>query len=65
MKPWKKGPALTSEFLKQLVNFAGKERKSWKLIMLAFGTEREWRKGMGHREVLTNGQQTLKGSSCV
>lgn len=33
--------------------------------MVAFGTEREWRKGMGPREVLTNGQQTLEGSSCV
>jgi len=45
--------------------FFRQKRKSWKLIMVALGPEREWRKGMGRREVLTHGQQTLEGSSCV
>lgn len=40
---------------KILCEFAGKNPKK----LEAFGTEREWRKGMGHREVLTNGEQTL------
>lgn len=38
--------------------FCRQKRKSWKLIMAARGTERDWRKGMGHREVLTDRQQT-------